>query len=289
MLTRTLLVGLVAVTACAGEDDASNGELVAGAVEAWWQDNERLAPGDRFSDEERDCMANRSESVDLGDVEEAADGDFLERTPMYLAPYVDECLTDAHLQEYLRVDQIIAGLRPAISACMAPEAVRIIRQHGFAAVLPDDRTTEIDVAFDAATARCEANGERVVELVASWWRDHAALGGGGDEFTAAERSCMADRSVSMDLEELERSIAAESAAAVVIAPYADDCLSDRQLRSFFVEDMVVQGFERESAECLAERFVGLVRRHGYGAVFGERNVQITGEVNEARSACGIDP
>lgn len=288
MLTRTLLVGLVALAACSGENEPSSGELVARAVEAWWQDNDRLAPGDRFSDDERVCVTERSESVELATVEEAADGDFLERTPVYLAPYVDDCLTDAHLQEYLRVDQIVNGLRPAISACMAPEAVRIIRQHGFASLLPHDRATEIDDAFDAASVRCEANGEGVVELVASWWRDHDALGGGGDEFTSAERRCMADRSVSTDLEELEGVIAADKAAAVVIAPYADECLSDRQLRSFFVEDMVVQGFEREAAGCLAERFVTLVRRHGFGAVFGERDVQMTGEVNEARFDCGID-
>ncbi|MGH9269638.1 MAG: hypothetical protein ACRDZ2_00005, partial [Ilumatobacteraceae bacterium] len=191
MLTRTLMVGAIALTACAGGEDPSNGELVARAVEAWWQDHDRLAPGDRFSDEERACVAERSGSVELAAVKEAADGDFLERTPIYLAPYVDACLTDAHLQEYLRVDQIINGLRPAISACMAPEAVRIVRRHGFAEVLPTDRPSEIGDAFNAASARCEVNGERIVELVESWWKDNNALGA-DDGFTAAERRCVAD-------------------------------------------------------------------------------------------------
>lgn len=144
-----IALGLLTVVACSSSPP-SNGERVAAAIESWWREEERLQPGDEFSEKERACIAANSETVDLDDVERAADGDFAARTPIYVAPYADECLTDAHLLGYFEADNIVSGFVPAEARCLAPVAVEAIRKFGMDAVLADDRPPEVSAHFDAA-------------------------------------------------------------------------------------------------------------------------------------------
>jgi hypothetical protein len=149
--TALLTAGLVA---CTSTTETSNGQEVARLVEEHWSEHGRFIPGDEFSQAERACIASRSGSVDPRALAAAGEGGVVPRLRAFVAPYADACLTDEHLVYYFQVDLLELDVPSREAVCQAPGMLRIVREHGFAAVF-EDRTTEIADEVAAVNADCE--------------------------------------------------------------------------------------------------------------------------------------